>query len=397
MKQVLILTPTYDPSKDGLAEAAKVTACGLAVRGYRVTVATGCLPDRGTQAADANPMVKQFRVSGNSSLRVGIHGDVAAYQEFIANFPVDFIICHGWEVWTTDLAAPVFHKTPAKKVLASHGFSAHLVHGHRRFPWGLGQWLGWLPYVVRSPFLMRKFSRVVLLSKRVDRQRFFDHRIAKLTGYRGIVVIPNGVDPRAFERPLPDFRREFGIGEGCMFLCVANYYTHKNQELTLRAFRQARVDGATLVFIGSEFNEYQAMVRDLDQQLAKSHPEGRVVFLEKINREMTLGAFRACDVFVLTSKGENQPIVLLEAMACGKPFISTESGCISELVGGLVVHTEQEISEKMKYLSEHPEVRNALGQTDREEILAHYTCERVVDAFDELLRSLTQQTGSSLC
>jgi len=41
MKQILILTPTYDPSKDGVAEAAKVTACGLAGRGYRVTAATG--------------------------------------------------------------------------------------------------------------------------------------------------------------------------------------------------------------------------------------------------------------------------------------------------------------------------------------------------------------------
>jgi glycosyltransferase involved in cell wall biosynthesis len=390
MKQILILTPTYDPSKDGVAEAAKVTACGLAGRGYRVTVATGYLPDRGTRAADANPLVRQFRVGGNSSLRVGIHGDVAAYQEFIANFPGDFIICHGWEVWTTDLAALVFHKTPAKKVLVSHGFSAHLVHWHRRFPWGLGQWLGWLPYVVRLPFLMRKFLRVVVLSKRLDRRRFLDHRVARLTGYRGIAVIPNGVDPGAFDKPLPDFRHEYGIGGGCLFLCVANYCTRKNQELAVRAFRKARVAGAILVFIGSEFNEYQTMVRDLDQELATSHPEGRVVFLEKINRDMTLAAFKACDVFVLTSKDETQPIVLLEAMACEKPFISTESsGCIPELVGGLVVHTEQETSEKMKHLSEHPEARKALGQTGREDVVAHYTCERVVDAYDELLRSLT--------
>ena len=128
MKHILILTPTYDPSKDGVAEAAKVTARGLASRGFRVTVATGYLPDRGAQAADANPVVKQFRVGGTSNLRAGIHGDVAAYQEFIANFPGDFILCHSWEAWTTDLAAPVFSKTPAKKVLASHGFSVHLVH-----------------------------------------------------------------------------------------------------------------------------------------------------------------------------------------------------------------------------------------------------------------------------
>ncbi|MGD1017989.1 MAG: glycosyltransferase family 4 protein [Verrucomicrobiia bacterium] len=389
MKHILILTPTYDPSKDGVAEAAKVTACGLAGRGYRVTVATGYLADRVTQAADANPMVKQFRVSGDSSLRVGIHGDIAAYQEFIANFPGDFIICHGWAMWTTDLAAAVFHKTPAKKVLVSHGFSTHLVNWHRRFPWGLGQWLGWLPYVMRSPFLMRKFSRVVLLSERVDWQRFFDHRVAKLTGYRGIVVIPNGIDPGACDRPLPDFRREFGVGDGCMFLCVANYCTRKNQELAVRAFRKTRVAGAILVFIGSEFNEYQAMVRDLDRELAKSHPEGHVMFIEKINRDMTLAAFNACDIFVLTSKDETQPIVLLETMACGKPFISTESsGCIAELPGGLVVRSEQQISEQMKRLAESPDARQSLGEAGRNGCLARYTHERVVDAYQKLLESL---------
>ncbi len=389
MKQVLILTPFYDPAKDGIAEAAKVTAVGLANRGYRVTVATGYLPDRGTEAPEANPTVKQFKVSGNSSLRVGIQGEITAYKDFVANFNGEFIICHSWECWSTDLAASVFRKTPAKKILVSHGLTAHLVHWHSHFPWGLGQWLGWQPYVVRLPFLMRKFSRVVLLSKRVDRRRFFDHRVAKLTGYRGIVVIPNGVDPDTFDRPLPDFRREFGVGEGCLFLCVANYCTRKNQELALRAFRKARTAGATLVFIGSEFNEYQAMVRDLDQELAKSHPEGRVVFLEKITRDMTLAAYNSCDAFVLTSKDETQPIVLLEAMACAKPFISTESsGCIEELPGGVVARSEQEISEQMKHLAENPDARVALGKTGRDACLTRYTHERVVDAYQKLLESL---------
>jgi glycosyltransferase involved in cell wall biosynthesis len=389
MREILITVPTYDPVRDGLAEAAKLTANGLAGRGYRVTVATGYLADRGPESAGANPSVKQFKVDGNASWRVGFRGEVAAYQEFIANFQGDFILCHSWETWTTDLAAPVFHKTTAKKLLASHGFTAHLVHWHNRFPWGLGQWLGWLPYAVRSPLLMRKFSRVVLLSNRLDWQRFFDHRIAKLTGYRGIVVIPNGVDPRAFDQPLTDFRREFGIGEGCLFLCVANYFIGKNQELAVRAFRQARIPGATLVFIGSEFNEYQAMVRDLDHNLAESHPEGRVVFLQKINRDMTLAAFKACDVFLLTSKTENQPIVLLEAMACGKPFISTEcGGCIAELPGGIVARSEQQISEQMKHLAESADARQALGEAGRNGCLTRYTHERVVDAYQKLLESL---------
>lgn len=389
MRQILIVVPTYEPFKDGLAEAAKVTAEGLAKRGYGVTVATSYHPDRHSEVTGSGVTVRQFKVTGNSSLRVGIHGEVAAYQEFVASFRGDFIICHSWGTWTTDLAIAAFSKTPAREILVSHGYTAHLLYWHSRFPWGLGQWLGWEPYVARLPFMLRKFSRVVLLSERADRQRFFDHWVAKLTGYKGIIVIPNGVDPGAFDKPLPNFRAKFGLGEGLVFLCVANYCTRKNQELAVRAFRKARLLGATLVFIGSEFNEYQAMVRDLDQELARLYPEGRVLFLEKVDREMTLAAFKACDVFVLSSEYETQPIVLMEAMACAKPFISTESsGCIAELPGGLVVRSEQEMSEKMKYLSENPAAGKALGVAGRSACQARYTHERVVDAYQKLLESL---------
>jgi len=365
-------------------------ACGLAGRGYQVTVGTGYHPDRGPEIPGANPTVKQFKVSGTGNLREGVHGEVSAYRDFVANFRGDFIICHCWQIWSTDIAMTVFARTPAKKIFASQGINAHMVGWHREFPWGFGEWFGWVPYVLRLPFFLRKFSRVVFVSKHVDRHRFFDQWVAKLIRHPGIAVIPNCADPGKFSQPLADFRAEYGIREGCLFLCVANYGTRKNQELAVRAFRQARLPGATIVFIGSEFNEYQAMVRDLDQELAKSHPEGRVVFLEKISRDMTMAAFKACNVFVLTAKEETQPFVLIEAMACGKPFISTESsGCIAELAGGFVVHTEQETSEKMKYLSENPDACNALGQAGREDVLAHYTCEHVVDAFDKLLRSLT--------
>jgi glycosyltransferase involved in cell wall biosynthesis len=230
--------------------------------------------------------------------------------------------------------------------------------------------------------MLRKFSRVVFLSERTDRQRFLDHGVARLTGYKGIAVIPNGVDPGEFDRVLPDFRKQFGIRDGCLFLCVANYCTRKNQELAVRAFRQAHLPGATLVLIGSEFNEYEAMVRRLA-------PEGRVLFLEKLSRDITLAAYKACDVFVLSSTHETQPIVIMEAMACGKPFISTESsGAIAELPGGLVVRSEREMTEQMTHLYENPAVRKTLGDTGRSACLARYTHERVVDAYVKLLDSL---------
>ena len=387
MKQILVLSLTYEPFKDGVAEAAKITACGLAARGYQVTVGTGYHPERQPDQVGANPAVKQFKITGSSSWRTGFHGDVAEYQKFVASFCGEFIMCHAWQTWTTDLAMPLFRTTKARTILISHGCDVHMIHWHRRFPWGLGQWAGWLPYTLQLPLFLKSFSRVVFLSKRVDWKRFFDHGLARCLRHSGIAIIPNTVEIEKFRHPLPDFRQEHGIGSGILFLCVANYFANKNQGLAVRAFRSARLQGATLVFIGSEFNDYQAGVYKLDQELAQSYPDGRVVFLEKISREMTLAALTACDVVVLTAKGETQPIVLIEAMACGKPFISTESsGCIRELVGGLVVDSEQEISQQMKRLAENHNDRHNLGEVGQKAFFASYSYNRFVDSLEELLR-----------
>jgi len=387
VKHLLILAETYEPFKDGVAEAAKVTACGLVARGYQVTIGTGYHPDRKPDPVGANPAVKQFKVTGSSSWRIGFHGEVVEYQKFVASFCGEFIMCHAWQSWTTDLAMPLFRATKARTIMVSHGFIAHLIPWHCRFPWGLGFWASWLPYTLRLPFFLKSFSRVVFLSKRTDNHRFFDHWLAHRLRHPGIAIIPNTVDSVRSNQPLPDFRHEFSLGSGLVFLCVANYCDRKNQELAVRAFRNTRLTGATLVFIGSEYNAYQIGVQKLDQELTQSCPEGCVVFLEKISRELTIAAFKACDVVVLTAKQETQPIVLIEAMAFGKPFISTESsGCIRELAGGIVVDSEHEISQQMRRLAENHNDRHALGNAGQKAFSAHYSYDRVVDAFEALLR-----------
>lgn len=387
LPELLVLSPTYAPFKDGLAQAATLMATGLAARGYRVTVATGFHPDRSPSQPADNPQVRQFNVQGTSNLRVKIRGDAEAYRMFIREFRGDCVICHSWETWSTDLAMKEFARLPAAKVLVSHGFCTHRIYWHDRPPWGLGQWLGWLPYSSRLPFFLRKFDRIVFLSRQIDLNRFFDHWVARVTGYRRAPVIPNAVDLTAWRAVADGFRQRHGLSNDLMLLCVANYETRKNQELALRAFREADLNG-TLVFIGSRFNDYSARLQQLDQQLAARHPRGQVLFLEKQDRPTTLAAFKECDLFVLPAKEETQPIVLLEAMACGKPFLSTNTGCVEELPGGWVANSTVEFADKLQRLAADSAARAQLGADGRAEIERRYTLDRVLDAYEELLRSL---------
>jgi len=384
--KILITTFTYTPNADGCAAAAAVLARGLARRGHEVIVATEFHPHRLPDGPDANPRVVQFKLTGTSNWRVGVQGETAAYQDFLRQFDGDLIIFENWDAWCTMLAEPLLSQLPAKKILISHGYTTHVWIPQPKFPWGLGVWLGGLPLLFRSPWLLRRFDQLVVLSERRDFGRFLDHRMARWTGFKKVSIIPNGAFAREFNDPaLPDLRKEFGIGPGLLLLCVANYSDRKNQMLAVRAFRRAQLKDATLVFVGSEFNDYAEQARRQDAELQTEFPAGRVVWLEKLTRAQTCAAYCAADLFVLAAKAETQPIVLLEAMASQTPWLSTDTGCVSELPGGLVARSEDELVKKMRELASSPALRQKLMAEGWAACQQTYDWEQVVAAYDRLI------------
>jgi len=384
--KILIATFTYPPNADGVAEASAVLAQGLARRGHAVTVATEFHPQRKPNAPDANPRVEQFKITGFSNWRIGIQGETGAYRKFLRNFSGDLAIFQTWDMWPTHLAFPCLGQIKAKKVLVSHGFAAHIWKRHHKFPWGLGYWMGGWPLVLQTPFLMRKFHQVVFLSQRCDWGRFFDHRIARWTGFNKVSIIPNGAFAREFnDDTLPDFRKDFGIGPGLMILCVAKYCDGKNQLLAVGAFRRAKLGDATLVLIGNEFNDYTEQVRLRDDELQKEFPAGCVVWLEKLNRKQICAAYRTADLFILPSRAESQPIVLLEAMASHTPWLSTDVGCVSELPGGVVVQTENEMVTRLQELAGSAALQQQLAADGWAANQKTYDWEQVVAAYERLI------------
>jgi glycosyltransferase involved in cell wall biosynthesis len=386
---LLFTTFTFAPQTNGVAEAVRAQAVGLAQRGHEVTVATSEDAGRPTASRPRDIRVVEFKITNTSQPDT----EVRRYQEFIRTFPADAMLCHCWLSWPTDLAVPVLPLSSAKKLLISHGYAAHRWHPYPKFAWGLGSWLRTLPYVWRSWQTLGAFDRLVCLGARPDWNRGFDHWLARRRGAPPVEVIPNGTFPDQFEEAGPDFRREHGLRpDELMFLCVSTYAVGKNQAAALRAFRGAGLDQAVLVFIGHEFNDYARSVMELDARMAKAFPSGRVLFLERCSREMTRAAYRACDVFVMSSKAETQPLVLLDAMACGKPFVTTDVGCVAELPGGLVARNERALAAYLRLLYENPAQRQALGNQGKMAVLNRYNWRETVAAYDRLLARLVAET-----
>lgn len=384
---LLITAFGFPPEAHGVAHVAFRHAEALARRGHRVTVATGFHPRRANRSVISPGIeVVQFRVTGNAHPRSRYRGETHAYVDFIRRFPGDLICCHCWQTWSTDLAVRGFDGNPAQKVLVSHGVSANSRWGWPlRFP----DWLLWRPYLLREmPRMLRAFDHVVFLSHRRDSDRFCDRSLAVRTGYRTHSVIPNGAD-------LPDpgagnagFKARWGIRSRRMVLCVGNYSRLKNERMVLEAFVRAELPDTSLVMIGGAPNRYLDALQGAWERRPSGHP-GTVHFLWGLSQAEIRSAYLAADLFASGSRTECFPLVILDAMAAGIPFVSTDVGCVADLPGGLTVASAREMAHGMRTVLACDRKRRALGEKGREAVRIRYNWELVADRYERLFQRLT--------
>lgn len=388
--RILLTTFTFPPQANGIAESTQAQAFGLAKRGHQVTVATDYDAQRNACSWPENVEVREFKVRGWHNLRTGMTGEVQKYQDFLVSHPADILFCNAWQNWATDLAVLVSLRLPAKKVLLSHGFNAHVWPRQKKYPWGLGQWLGGWPYVARLPQMLRAFDHVAFLSERCDWGRFFDHWLASHLMKIPSSVIPVGVWPDLLNQPQPSFREQYGIQSPYLLLNVGNYCERKNQISALRTFLNLDRQDATLVFIGSEFNDYSDAMQKVCRNLQTGDPacRPRILMLEKLPRTAIYAAYQEADLFVLSARDETQPIVLLEAMSTSVPFVSTDVGCVKELAGGVVVENESAMAQAINRLLDNRDLRRQLGAQGRAAVHAHYSWEKIVARYETLFLAL---------
>jgi len=111
----------------------------------------------------------------------------------------------------------------------------------------------------------------------------------------------------------------------------------------------------------------------------------------KIVPRANLRRVSGADLFVLPAKAETQPVVLLEAMASHTPWLSTDTDCVSELPGGIVARSEDDLVEKMRELASLPALRQNLAAEGWAAGQKTYDWERVVAAYDRLVTKVCGQ------
>lgn len=98
-------------------------------------------------------------------------------------------------------------------------------------------------------------------------------------------------------------------------------------------------------------------------------------------------SYAAMDIFVMASTHEGGPTTLLEAMAMARPVVATAVGMVPEVVedgvtGFICPHSSPDaLATAVETLLGDGELATRMGTTAREQALAHFSIERMVDRY----------------
>ncbi len=197
-------------------------------------------------------------------------------------------------------------------------------------------------------------------------------------------VLPFGVDLKKFEwrsdmaAEVAAIRHAYGPD---IILFVGRFRYYKGLYVLLEAMKSAR---GSLLLIGSG-----PMERELKHHVAADEElKQRIHFLGELSDRALIAHLHACDLFVLPSilRSEAFGIVLLEAMACGKPLISTELGTGTSFVNqhkktGLVVppNNAAALADAVNRLLENTELRETYGEAAKQRAGDCFSMEKMVE------------------
>lgn len=221
-----------------------------------------------------------------------------------------------------------------------------------------------------EPRLFEFEKRAVARSKNIFVVSKYWHDALKREYAKESVIAYNGLDSSDFE-PLPERKSTVAT-----VLFVGGLEPRKGLDDLVRAMKlvETRVRHARLIVVAKagfrgtdHWRAYESLARSLG--LAN-----KIDFRESVDQETLLGLYSDCDVLALPSRNEGWGLVLMEAMACGKPVVATRVGGIPELVDngteGILVEAGdvKGLAESITNLLNDPELRARMGRAGKRRV-----------------------------
>lgn len=361
------VTATFPPYYGGTGMVCYHNALGLARLGHQVTVFTADYPP-GDCVYPGEITVRRlpltFRI-GNAPLLPGL----LEIQAF------DIVHLHHPFIFGAELVSAVSRARRIPYVITHHndligdGLRRHLFDAYSAVS-------------TRLVFGAARKLAVVSLDHAVSCRLapLFSRQWAK------VVEIPNGVDTDLF-RPGVDgtlVRQRCAISDDArvmLFVGTLDRAHHYRQvDLLLRAVKavQDRDLHVLVAGDGDQMPEYQRLAQELGVR-------SRVHFLGTVAHQALPNVYGVADLVVLPSQlQESFGLVLIEAMACGKPVITSNlpgaRTVVSDGKDGLLVRPGDgdDLADKIRVLLDDPQHRREMGEQGRAKVEAKYAWPRII-------------------
>ncbi|HPS52227.1 MAG TPA: glycosyltransferase family 4 protein [Phycisphaerae bacterium] len=220
----------------------------------------------------------------------------------------------------------------------------------------------------------------------------------KLLQLRPIVkIIENGIEPARVNRDGgAALRKELGIdNDDMMLLSVGNVKPEKGYEDLIAAAqilsrrnlpKKLRFIVAGNIADEKYYNQLQAMLADANLGQTVKFVGGKA----DIDTY-----YSAADVFVMSSRSEGLPMVLLEAMSAGLPSVATAVGGISRVIGddcGLLCPPAKPemLAASIELMCVDSELRRKVGLAGRRKVLEKYSSSVMTRAYMDYFQKISR-------
>lgn len=244
-------------------------------------------------------------------------------------------------------------------------------------------------------FLIRMIDRYISISSQITREMMGLHLDKKK-----IEEIPNGVDTSRFS-PVPQaeklrLRQKLELPEGLMLLYVGGISQRKNVEWLVKSWTNfCPLNSDTFLTIvgpigrqGKDEKLYNSLVEfvesnSLEKQIIFKTP---TLHIEQY--------YQTADIFVLPSRNEGMPNVVLEAMSSGLPCLVNKVSGAEDIINGrngLLFNVEEPdtfLSGVLKLKDQSTRIE--MGKSTRKTMVRNFSLERIaeryIDLYEEMLK-----------
>ena len=218
--------------------------------------------------------------------------------------------------------------------------------------------------------------------------------LTEQTGFpaKRIRVIYNGIEVPSLNRDTArrEVRTELGVPPDTpIVLTVGRQTAAKNYPMLFRAAQRVASQRPDVVFVAAGHGELEPTLRELHAAMGLGTRVRMLGLRRDVPRLMT-----ASDIFCLCSRWEGFPNVLVEAMACGLPTVTTDFPGAREIVNldgsqsSIVVDIDRDdqAAASIQDLLSDPGRCARLGQAGKHVAETRFSWPRTLEALDDLYR-----------